>query len=212
MLASIRQSLAPAARAARTYATASVQPPITLYGIDGRYATALYTAAAKSDALDKVDAELRRIRLAVDKDASLKTMLYTPIIDRSAKKERVKNMMSQGSYSDITKNFFELLAENGRLDQTAKVIQSFHQLMMAHRGEVAVTVTSAKELDPRVTRQLKDTLAKSALVDKTQKLIVTNKINAEILGGLIIEVGDKTIDLSVSSKISKLNRLLSEAV
>ncbi|TPX37977.1 hypothetical protein SmJEL517_g00408 [Synchytrium microbalum] len=210
----IRQSLAQTIKAStRSYASASaVQAPITLYGIDGRYATALFTAAAKTNSLDKVESELKRIKSIVDKDANLKSFLETPIMDRIAKKEGVKSLLSQGSYSDITMNFFELLADNGRLDQTLKSISAFSQLMTAHRGEVAVTVTSAKDLDPKVTKQLKDVLTKSDMVEKNQKLIVTNKINPQILGGLIIEIGDKTIDLSVSSKISKLNRLLTEAI
>lgn len=43
---------------ARSYATA-VQPPVRLFGIDGRYATALYSAAVKTNALDKVEADLK---------------------------------------------------------------------------------------------------------------------------------------------------------
>lgn len=49
-----------------------------------------------------------------------------------------------GKPSQLTQNFFETLAENGRLNQTSKVIASFEELMSAHRNELPLVVTSAK--------------------------------------------------------------------
>eukprot|EP00842_Homolaphlyctis_polyrhiza_P002549 jgi/Hompol1/3295/HPOL_006455-RA len=201
--------------ARRGFATSSVaaaQAPVALHGVDGRYATALYLAAAKTNVLDKVEGELKIVESVIAKDVGVKNFLNTPLSGRAAKKEGIQALLAQGRYSAITKNFFELLAENGRLDQTEKVIAAFGQLMTAARGEVTVTVTSAKELDSRTLNKLKDVLAKSSLVAAGSKLIVSNAVNPEIIGGLVIEVGDKTIDLSVSSKVTKLNNLISEAV
>jgi F-type H+-transporting ATPase subunit O len=48
---------------------------------------------------------------------------------------------------------------------------------------------------------------------QTKKLIISNKVNPSILGGLVVEIGnDKTIDLSVASKLAKLNKLLTGAI
>jgi F-type H+-transporting ATPase subunit O len=44
----------------------------------------------------------------------------------------------------LTENFFETLAENGRLPQTSKVIESYGELMSAHRNELPLVITSAK--------------------------------------------------------------------
>ncbi|KAJ3416101.1 ATP synthase F0 subcomplex subunit OSCP atp5 [Chytridiales sp. JEL 0842] len=198
----------------RTLATAAGQPavPVTLHGIDGRYATALFSAAAKRNQLDAIESDLKKIKAAVDKDASLATFLETPILDRAAKKYGVAKLLSQSKYNELTTNFFDLLAENGRLDQTHKIINSFGTLMTAYRGEVTVTVTSAKELDAKISRQLQSILQKSALIEKDQKLVINSKVDSNILGGLVIEVGEKTIDLSVSSRVAKLDRLLKETI
>ncbi|KAI8833839.1 OSCP/delta subunit of ATPase [Chytriomyces cf. hyalinus JEL632] len=199
---------------ARSMATAAspVKIPVVLHGIDGRYATALYSAAAKKNVLEAVESELNKIGGLIEKDVRVQTFMETPIIDRAAKKAGVASILSSGRYSELTSNFFQVLAENGRLDQTRKVVSSFQQLMTAHRGEVQVTVTSAKELDTRVFRQLQDILKKSTLIEKNQKIVLSNKVDATIVGGLIIEAGGKTIDLSVSSKVAKLERLLKEAI
>jgi len=83
--------------------------------------------------------------------------------------------------------------------------------MTANRGEVPVTIISAKVLDPKILDQLKTSLGK--FLDPGQKLILSNKVNSSILGGLMVEIGiDRTIDLSVSSKLAKLNKLLTDAI
>ncbi|KAI8853132.1 OSCP/delta subunit of ATPase [Chytridium lagenaria] len=184
----------------------------TAAAVKGRYATALFTAASKKGVLDTVEADIQKIKSVIQKDVTLQSFLETPIVGRTAKKDGVSSLLSKGKYSDITANFFSVLAENGRLDHTNKIVSSFEQLLLAHRGEIPVIVTSAKELDAKVTRQVRDILQKSSLIEKSQKINLTNKVDPSILGGLVIEVGDKTIDLSVSAKVTKLDRILKESI
>jgi len=159
-----------------------------------------------------VEAELGQIKNLMAKDEKFKFFLETPIISKTEKKTGVRAMLKKGGFSDVTINFFELLADNGRLDQTSKVVSNYSELLMASRGQVPVVVTSAKEIDAKTLQRLKDTLQKSSLVQQGQQINMSTKVNPTILGGLIIEVGDKTMDLSVSAKISKLNRTLQETV
>ncbi|KAF9281471.1 ATP synthase F0 subcomplex subunit OSCP atp5 [Mortierella alpina] len=195
--------------ATRGYATAAhIEIPAVIHGIEGRYATALYTAAAKKQALDAVETDLKQVKRVVEKDTKLREFLENPTINRIEKKSGVQQMLAAGKYNELTKNFFDTLAENGRLYDTVKIINSYGSLMSAYRGEVQVTITSAKELDAKEVAKVKGFLAKSAFVTPKQTLIVQNKVNPSILGGLVVEFGDKTIDLSVSSKINKLNQLL----
>ncbi len=138
--------------------------------------------------------------------------METPVAGRNAKIEGINAILKNNKYNEITVNLFTVLAENGRLDQSSKVMAAFDQLLRAHRGEVTVTVTSAKELDAKSLKQLTSTIQKSSLVDKDAKVSVVTKVDPQILGGFIVEVGDKTVDMSVSSKITKLNRLLTETI
>ncbi|KAG0264449.1 ATP synthase F0 subcomplex subunit OSCP atp5 [Mortierella polycephala] len=198
-----------ALQATRGYATsAHVQIPAVIHGIEGRYATALYTAAAKKQALESVETDLKQVKRVVEKDTKLREFLENPTINRLEKKSGVQQMLSTGKYNDLTKNFFDALAENGRLYDTVKIINSYGSLMNAYRGEVQVTITSAKELEAKEINKVKGFLAKSAFVTSKQTLVVSNKIDPSILGGLVVEFGDQTIDLSVSSKVNKLNQLL----
>jgi F-type H+-transporting ATPase subunit O len=84
--------------------------------------------------------------------------------------------------------------------------------MTAQRGQVNVTVTSAQALDGKTLQKLESVLGKSSLIGKNSSILLKSKVDPNLMGGLVIEVGEKTIDLSVSSKITKLNSLLATSV
>ncbi|RKP24118.1 OSCP/delta subunit of ATPase, partial [Syncephalis pseudoplumigaleata] len=118
-------------------------PPLMLHGIDGRYASALFTAAAKKNALDAVEGDLNRLKTAIEKDKDVQSFLGNPTIGRVQKRQGVDALLKKGKYSEVTTNLFNLLAENGRLSETTKIIGAYQSLMMAHRGEVLAVITSA---------------------------------------------------------------------
>jgi len=110
------------------------------------------------------------------------------------------------------KNLLEVMSENGRLGMLDGVVAAFEKIMRAHKGEVDVVVTSAQPLDARVLSRLEQSISKSSLLSRGQKVKMENKVNDNILGGLIVEIGDRTIDLSVQSRVTKLNQLLYETL
>lgn len=74
--------------------------------------------------------------------AKLQTFISNPTLSNKDKVAGLEQLI--GSKSDtITRNLFEVLAENGRLGDAEKVVEEFFRLMAAHRGEVEVTITSA---------------------------------------------------------------------
>ncbi|KAI9221795.1 ATP synthase delta subunit-domain-containing protein, partial [Blastocladiella britannica] len=183
--------------------------PIQLHSLEGRYATALFTAASKNATLEKVESDLRSFGSQLAKDDQFRSFVESPVVDRTLKADVIKAVATKQSYSATTSNFFALLAENGRLDLSRPVLDSFAQLMSAHRGEVPVIVTSATSLDAKTLTRVRDALAKGGKFTAGNKtLIVSNKVNSSILGGLIVEVGDQTIDMSVSSKMAKIEKSL----
>ncbi|GAA5868185.1 hypothetical protein JCM1840_006174 [Sporobolomyces johnsonii] len=208
-----RQSLK-AVRSYATQATQHVTPPIQLHGLAGKYAGALYSAAAKQDALKAVEADLKGVKTAIA-DSTVRDFLSNPILsagDRSAGITALLSKASPKGASPLTKNFFEVLAENGRLYETDKVIADFLEIMSAHRGEVKVTITTAAPLEKDLQKRLEDSLKSSKVAQGGKTLIIENKVNEAVLGGLVIDFGDKTLDLSVASRVSKLNAQLQESI
>ncbi|KAI1366106.1 ATP synthase delta subunit-domain-containing protein [Xylaria arbuscula] len=204
--------------AVRSYAAAAAQevkPPVSVYGLDGTYATALYTAAVKTSTLDPTAKALNALGDLYTKDAKLATVLATPTLSEGDKSQIVAELQKSigaAGANETVKNFLAALAENNRLSLLKDVIDKFGVLISASRGEVEMVVTSTQPLDNRTLSRLETAVTKSQYVGQGKKLKVTNEVNPDILGGLIVEIGDRTIDLSVSSKIAKMNKLLTDTL
>ncbi|KAK1988277.1 ATP synthase delta subunit [Colletotrichum cereale] len=207
--------------AVRTYAAAAssaasdnVKPPVAVFGLDGTYATALYTAATKSSSLDPTAKALSTLEAIFAKDPKLASVLAAPTLTPEDKDAIVAELTKQaGANSQETvKNFLAALAENNRLGLLPGITQKFAEIMSAARGEVELVVTSATQLDNKTLNRLETAISKSAYAGAGKKLKVTNQVNPDIVGGLIVEIGDRTIDLSVSGKIAKLNKLLTDTL
>jgi F-type H+-transporting ATPase subunit O len=173
-----------------------------------------YTAAAKTNALDSAAKSLESLSTVFKKDAKLATVLSAPTLSVSDKQQIIAELQKHlgQDKEGVVKNLLETLAHNNRLGALEGVVEKFSQLMSAYRGEVELTVTSAAPLDNRTLSRLESAVSKSQYVSQGQKLKVVPKVNPDIRGGLIVEIGDRTIDLSVSAKMAKMNKLLKDTL
>ncbi|KAA8650753.1 F1F0 ATP synthase subunit 5 [Aspergillus tanneri] len=198
----------------RAYATSAqdVKPPVSLFGVDGTYATALYTASAKSAALEQTSKALANLGATLKADRKLPGIISSPTLSISDKSQIVQELQKiSGDKGDVVKNFLQTLAENNRLGLLEGICEKFETLMGAHRGEIELNITSAQELDNKAIARVERAVAKSVL-SQGKKLKVITKVNPDIIGGLVVEIGDRTIDVSVSSRIAKLNKALTDAL
>lgn len=135
-----------------------VKVPLQLFGLEGRYATALYTAATKLKQLDAVENELNQVQAAIKKNPKLREAIVSPIINAKLLETTLQGIGTAAKLSSATTNLLVLLAENRRLKKIDGVINAFRQIMSAHRGEVICEVTTARELDGGQRKQLEDVL------------------------------------------------------
>jgi len=218
--ASARRSVvAPVNVAIRSYATPAgpdSKPPVALFGVDGTYASALYTAAVKSSSLDSVAKALNSLNEVYQKDPKLASIMTAPTLSVEDKSQIIAELQKHtggADKADTVKNFLQTLAENNRLGLLKGVCEKFGELMGAARGEIELTVTSASQLDGKTLSRLEAAISKSQYIGASKKIKVTNKVNPDILGGLVVEIGqDRTIDLSVSARIAKMNKMLTDTL
>ncbi|KAF8444520.1 OSCP, subunit 5 of the stator stalk of mitochondrial F1F0 ATP synthase [Boletus edulis BED1] len=185
-----------------------------------KYSNALCSAAlAKSpQVLSKVQIELNTISKSIAETPELNTFISNPTLSA---KERVAGLAylyakaegpKKEPVSDITKNLFAVLSDNGRLNETQGVIQGFNELVAKYKGELEVVVTSAAPLPRDAAVKLESILRQSQAVQHAKSLKVVNKVNPSLMGGIVVDFGDKSIDLSVSSRVNKLNNALQESI
>ncbi|XP_058072397.1 ATP synthase subunit O, mitochondrial-like isoform X1 [Magnolia sinica] len=200
----------------RNYATATsskegkVKVPLALFGVSGNYASALFLSASKANLLDKVESELLDLVEASKKSSVFSQFINDLSVPGETRVKAMQEIFSEAGFLDITKNFLAVLAENGRLRHIESITKSFLELTMAHRGEVKAIVMTVISLPPEEEKQLKDTLQDIIGHGKTVKL--EQKIDQSILGGLVVEFGQKLFDMSIRTRARWMEKFLRDPV
>lgn len=194
---------------ARSLSSKAHVAPKRIHGTEGRYAGAIYVAASKAGLLDKVEAELGAIEATINKNQGFANYLTNPTVPREVKATKVMSLLGEDKFSNPTRNLVQTLAGNGRLAKTSKVIAAFQELMEASRGVVKATVITAEALSAANAKSVQGAVGN--MVEGGKKVEIEYKVDASILGGMQIQVGDKFMDLSVANRINNVNTFLNSA-
>ncbi|KAK9051379.1 hypothetical protein SSX86_028006 [Deinandra increscens subsp. villosa] len=187
-----------------------IKVPVAMFGGSGNYASALYIAAAKANALDKVESELLDFVSATTKASTFSQFMKDLAVPADIRVKAINEICGQAKFLDVTKNFLVVLADNGRLRHVDTIAKRFSDLTMAHRGEVKAVVTSVIPLPAAEEKELKDTLQEILGKGKTVKL--EQKIDPSILGGLVVEFGQKVFDMSIKTRARQMERFLRDPI
>jgi len=187
-----------------------VKAPVQLFGIEGRYATALYSAAHKEKQLENVEKDLKDIQGSLKQKGKLAEYVLNPSVKRSEKRDLLVSAMGKTKASKLTTNLIGLLAENGRLNKLSGIASSFSTIMSAHRGEIECEVTTAKPLDAAMQQELEAAL--KLFAKSGQSIQIKTSVDPSILGGMVVSIGDKYVDMSTAAKIKKYSDLIQSAV
>jgi len=188
-----------------------LEPPIALFGTAGRYANALYSAAAKKGELLDVADDLKLFKSTIAASPVLQNFVIDPSISRGAKMAGISSLMDSAKASPSTKNAMAAMAEGGRMGDVFKVIDLYESLLTAAKGEVAVIITSAKPLGDAEVKKITATL-KEKYLDAGASMTTTVKVDEALINGITIEMGDKFLDLSVATQLKKLQALLADGL
>lgn len=135
-----------------------VNVPLQLFGLEGRYATALYKDATQLKQLEAVESELYQVQDAIKKSPKLREAIGSPIFNTNLMQKTLKEVGVKAKLSAASTNLLVLLAENRRLKKFDGVINAFRKIMSAHRGEVICEVITARTLNDALRKQLEEVL------------------------------------------------------
>ncbi|KAL4586210.1 hypothetical protein LXL04_010842 [Taraxacum kok-saghyz] len=187
-----------------------IKVPVAMFGGSGNYASALYIAAAKAKSLDKVESELIDFVNATSKASTFSQFMKDLAVPADTRVKAVTEICTQAKFSDVTKNFLVVLADNGRLRHVDTIAKRFSDLTMAHRGEVKAIVTTVIPLPAEEEKELKETL--QHILGKGKKVILEQKIDGSILGGIVVEFGQKVFDMSIKTRAKQMERFLRDPI
>ncbi|EFN55000.1 hypothetical protein CHLNCDRAFT_35784 [Chlorella variabilis] len=180
------------------------------HGIPGRYAAALYMAALKTDSLQKVEGELSQVSSLMAESKDFNAFVGDPSVPRAVKVDGLNSILTKMGATDITKNFVGLLSANNRLSELGKILGKFEEIAADQRGEVKAVVTTAEGLSPQEMEEIQRGL--QPLLKPGQKLSLEEQVNPSIIGGVILSMGDKYVDMSILARVKKLQQIVRDAV
>jgi len=155
-----------------------------------RYSQAVFSAAlSKSPAtLTKVESELNALSNAIKTSPELNSFVTNPTLSAKDRASGLRALYAKAEgpkkepVSEVTKNLFALLSENGRLGETQSVIEGFNELVSKHKGELKIVISSATSLPTATLSRLETVLKQSQAAQKAKTLKVTNKVCLDVLG------------------------------
>jgi F-type H+-transporting ATPase subunit delta len=178
----------------------------TSSGVAGRYATALFELALEQKALDQVAADLNRFGEALDAFDDLMRLVKSPVFSAEEQGRALAAILEELKIEGLTRNFLLLAAKNRRLFATPDMARAFRAMLARHRGEIGATVTAAAKLtDSQITalrQALKAALGKDVMLEE--------RVDAGLLGGLVVKVGSRMIDSSLRTKLNSLKVAMKE--
>ncbi|OGF23956.1 ATP synthase F1 subunit delta [Candidatus Falkowbacteria bacterium RIFCSPLOWO2_12_FULL_45_13] len=101
----------------------------------------------------------------------------------------------------IVKKFVELLAKKNKLALEARIIMEFEKIWNEENGLLEAEITSASDLDKTMIKLLQGYIAQ---LSDAKKVIIEERIDKNILGGVIIKYGDKVLDGSLKNSLEEL--------
>lgn len=169
-------------------------------GLAGRYAVALLELADEQKALDAMADDLRGLGAAIDESGDLQTLIRSPLIGRDQQSRAMAAILDKAGVGELTRRFVLVVAGNGRLFALPQMIRVYLAELARRRGEVTAEVTAASALSDAQQSALTESLRKAV----GAKVQMDLKIDPSIIGGLIVKVGSRMVDSSLSGKLRRL--------
>ncbi len=175
-------------------------------GVAGRYALALFDLAEEASQVRQVEKDLIALQGLLNESADLKRMVRSPVFSSEEQGRAISAVAEKAGLAPLVVNFLKVLARNRRLFALNEMIRTFLALAARQRGEVNAEVASAHALSDEQLATLKETLRATA--GKDVQLIT--RVDATLLGGLIVKMGSRMIDSSLRTKLTSLKTAMKE--
>jgi len=175
--------------------------------ISRRYAGALYEEASGSSIIDAVDADVAMIRESLEGAPELGLFFDSPVISREKKSSSARALFGD-KLQPLTMNFLLLLIDKGREQLFPEVVGAYESLRDEQSGIVRVTARVAHPVDAVEEASLVSVI--EAKIGKKVRLQVV--VDASILGGVVVEIGDTVYDGSFVNQLKSLRERLEEGV
>jgi ATP synthase F1 delta subunit len=169
------------------------------------YAEALFEAGRDKGKLDALQQQLAQFADEVDRNRELQVFFFSPYLSTAEKGEGIERAIT-GAEPELI-NFLELLVDKHRMTEVFRIRREFDELWKHENRRLDVTVTSAIELDAAVVEQIGREVERQT----GEKVDLSSTVDGDILGGIVLQVGNMVLDASIRSRLEKLRKSVAQA-
>jgi len=167
-----------------------------------RYAKSLIDLAIEKNQLENVFADMQWLQQVARSHRDFTNLLRSPII-KADKKKKVVDAVIKSKVSGITSSFIDLLIIKGRESNLQEIIGSFISLYKVHKNIHTVKLITATPLNDELKNKIIAQIKKTSSMKNIELETVVDK---ELIGGFVLEAGDKLIDASVAHELKQISR------
>jgi len=169
------------------------------------YSRSLFEVAQEADALDRIHDELGEFADALADNRELQVFFFSPYFSSQEKKEGISKLVTDADENFV--RFLELLAERHRVPVVFRIRRAFDEMWAEENKLLPVTVTSAVELDD----QLVQDIGKRITEQTDRKVDLSSKVDPDVLGGIVLQVGNMVLDASLRNRLEALRKQVAKA-
>jgi F-type H+-transporting ATPase subunit delta len=169
------------------------------------YADALFGVAKEKGKLDAIREQLGQFADVLSENRELQLFFFSPYFSSAEKEDGLKRAVS-GADPELV-NFLNLLLEKHRMPVLFRIRRQFESLWAKENRRLGVTVTSAVELDPEIAKRIG-----AEIEGQTGNTVeLESRVDPDILGGLVVQVGNMVLDTSIKNRLEKLRKSVARA-
>jgi F-type H+-transporting ATPase subunit delta len=168
------------------------------------YGRSLFEVAREQGKLDELREQLSQFADALESNRDLAVFFFSPYFSTTEKQEALRRVLEDADEAFV--NFLELLIENHRMPVLFRIRQQYEKLWEEENRTLPVEITSAIELDQATT----DSLARKIGERADRKINLSAHVDPEIVGGIIVRVGNSILDASIRTRLEQLRRQVAQ--
>jgi F-type H+-transporting ATPase subunit delta len=169
------------------------------------YARSLFEVASEQDKLDLVREQISEFADAVSENRELQVFLFSPYFSSEEKKDGLDRALTD--VDPVVDNFLKLLVEKHRMPVIFRIRAEYDRLWEEENKLLPVEITSAVELPEATVKQLGDRISEQT----GRRVELSSHVEPEILGGIVVQVGNSVLDASIRNRLEQLRRQVAKA-
>jgi len=169
------------------------------------YARSLFEVAIEQDKLDVIREEIGEFADALSETRELQVFFFSPYFSTQEKKDGLERAVTGADAAVM--NFLELLIEKHRMPAIFRIRERFDALWEDENKLLPVEITSAVELDADIIKELGDRISEQT----GRKVELSSSVQPDILGGIVVRVGNSVLDASIRNRLDQLRRAVAKA-